>query len=62
MKNNKTERENKSFDAVQIFREIKDKISAETFVMDNDDLKKYLKEKSSAFRTEQKKLSASKQA
>ena len=58
MKNNKTEEKIKSFDTVKTFREIKDKISAETYGMSIDDFKKYLNKKSSEFQNEQKALSA----
>jgi len=58
MKNNKIEEKIKSFDTVKTFREIKNKISEETFGMNIDDFKKYLSEKSSEFQKEQKALSA----
>ncbi len=58
MKNSKTVGETKSFDTVKTFRDIKTKISEETFGMTIDDFKKYLDKKSSEFQNEQKKLSA----
>ena len=58
MKNSKTEEKTKSFDTVKTFREIKNKISEETFGMNIDDFKKYLNKKSSEFQKEQKALSA----
>ena len=57
MKNSKTEEKTKSFDTVKTFREIKNKISEETFGMNIDDFKKYLDKKSSEFQKEQKALS-----
>ena len=57
VENSKTEEQTKSFDTVKTFREIKTKISEETFGMSIDDFKKYLNKKSSAFQSEQKALS-----
>lgn len=57
MKNNQTEVKTKSFDAVKTFREIKTKISEETYGMSIDDFKKYLNKKSSEFQKEQNALS-----
>ena len=50
MKNSKTEEKTKSFDTVQTFREIKNKISEETFGMNFDDFKKYLNKKVTNFK------------
>ena len=58
MKNSKTEEKIKSFDTVKTFREIKNKISEETYGMSIDDFKKYLNKKSNEFQKEQKALSA----
>ncbi|MBC7493474.1 MAG: hypothetical protein H7221_00600 [Flavobacterium sp.] len=58
MKDSKTEAKTKSFDTVATFREIKNKISKETYGMNIDDFKKYLNKKSNAFQTQQKALSA----
>lgn len=58
MKKSKTEEEIKSFDTVKTFREIKNKISEETYGMNIDDFKKYLSKKSVEFQNEQKALSA----
>ena len=58
MKNSKTEEKIKSFDTVKTFREIKNKISEETYGMSIDDFKKYLNKKSIEFQKEQKALSA----
>lgn len=57
MKNSKTEEKTKSFDTVKTFREIKTKISEETYGMNIDDFKKYLNKKSSEFQKEQNTLS-----
>ena len=57
MKNSKTEEKTKSFDTVKTFREIKTKISEETYGMNIDDFKKYLNIKSSEFQKEQNALS-----
>ena len=60
MKNSKTEEKIKSFDTVKTFREIKNKISEETYGMSIDDFKKYLNKKSNEFQKEQKALSTNK--
>lgn len=57
MKNSKTEEKTKSFDTVKTFREIKTKITEETYGMNIDDFKKYLNKKSSEFQKEQNTLS-----
>ena len=57
MKNSKTDEKTKSFDTVKTFREIKTKISEETYGMSIDDFKNYLSKKSSEFQNEQKVLS-----
>jgi hypothetical protein len=57
MKNSKTIEKNKNFDTVKIFRDIKTKISEETYGMSFEDFKKYLDTKSSEFQNEQKALS-----
>ena len=62
MKNSKTEEQTKSFDTVKTFREIKTKISEETYGMSIDDFKKYLSKKSSEFQNEQKALSIKKES
>lgn len=61
MKNNKTAETTKSFDTVKTFREIKTKISEETFGMSIEDFKKYLNKNSREFQNEQKMLSEKKQ-
>ena len=61
MKNNKTAETTKSFDTVKTFREIKTKISEETFGMSIEDFKKYLNKNSKEFQNEQKMLSEKKQ-
>ena len=60
MKNNKTAETTKSFDTVKTFREIKTKISEETFGMSIEDFKKYLNKNSKEFQNEQKMLSEKK--
>lgn len=62
MKNSKTEEQTKSFDTVKTFREIKTKISEETYGMSIDDFKNYLSKKSSEFQNEQKALSIKKES
>ena len=62
MENGKIDKQNKSFDTVKTFREIKTKISEETFGMSIDDFKKYLSKKSSEFQNEQKALSIKKES
>ena len=62
MENSKIDKQNKSFDTVKTFREIKTKISEETFGMSIDDFKKYLSKKSSEFQNEQKALSIKKES
>lgn len=57
MENSKTDEKTKSFDTVKTFREIKTKISEETYGMNIDDFKNYLSKKSSEFQNEQKALS-----
>jgi hypothetical protein len=56
MENSKTDEKTKSFDTVKTFREIKTKISEETYGMSIDDFKNYLSKKSSEFQNEQKAL------
>lgn len=62
MKNSKTEEQTKSFDTVKTFREIKTKISEETYGMSIDNFKNYLSKKSSEFQNEQKALSIKKES
>ncbi|WP_310558063.1 hypothetical protein [Flavobacterium sp.] len=57
MENSKTDEKTKSFDTVKTFREIKTKISEETYGMSIADFKNYLSKKSSEFQNEQKALS-----
>ena len=57
MQNSNTQVNTKSFDTVKTFREIKTKISEETYGMSIDDFKNYLSKKSSEFQNEQKALS-----
>ncbi len=57
MEKNNTDEKNKNFDTVKTFREIKTKISEETYRMSIDDFKKYLNQKSSEFQKEQNALS-----
>ncbi len=54
MKNSKTIEKPKKFDTVKIFRDIKTKISEETYGMSFEDFKKYLGKKSNEFQIEQK--------
>jgi hypothetical protein len=57
MENSKTDEKTKSFDTVKTFREIKTKISEETYGMNIADFKNYLSKKSSEFQNEQQALS-----
>ena len=60
MKNSKAIEKTKNFDTVKFFREIKSKISEETYEINVDDFKKYLNKKSSEFQNEQDVISAKK--
>lgn len=57
MKNSKLTEKIKNFDTVKTFREIKTKISEETYGMSFEELKKYLNKKSEEFRVDQEALS-----
>ena len=45
MKTNKPRKKNKDFDAVQMMREIRDKVNAETKGMSFEELRKYIDSK-----------------
>ena len=62
MQNSNTQVKTKSFDTVKTFREIKTKVSEETYGMSIDDFKNYLSKKSSEFQNEQKSLSIKKES